>query len=94
LTNSDSWDIGLGEEDEDDHVELPSSHVEKSAPSYANGPVIYKHDVPVSTINLVGERHSGTNWITDHLVDCFGDQIQVRINGISVKSNELIDEIK
>ena len=24
----------------------------------------------VTTINLIGERHSGTNWITDHLTDC------------------------
>lgn len=84
----------MGEEDEDDHIELPSSHVEKRAPSYANGPVIYKHDGPVSTINLVGERHSGTNWITDHLVDCFGDKIQVRINGANVKRNDLIDYLE
>ena len=24
----------------------------------------------VTSINLIGERHSGTNWITDHLIDC------------------------
>ena len=29
-------------------------------------------------IILLGERHSGTNWITDYLVDCFGDDIKVR----------------
>ena len=23
-----------------------------------------------TSINLIGERHSGTNWITDHLIDC------------------------
>ncbi|KAL7520358.1 hypothetical protein ACHAWX_005085 [Stephanocyclus meneghinianus] len=92
LTNSDSWDIGMGEEDEDDHIELPSSHVEKRAPSYANGPVIYKHDGPVSTINLVGERHSGTNWITDHLVDCFGDKIQVQTNFTRFKHWFQIDD--
>jgi len=34
------------------------------------GPVINKDKGQVTTINLIGERHSGTNWITDHLVDC------------------------
>jgi len=32
---------------------------------------------PVDIISLLGERHSGTNWITDHLQACFGDRIQV-----------------
>jgi hypothetical protein len=31
----------------------------------------------VQTIRLLGERHSGTNWITDHLSDCFGEDIPV-----------------
>lgn len=75
LTNSASWDIGVGEEDEDDYLVLPSVHVEKS-PKFANSPVI-NHREKATTINLIGERHSGTNWITDHLIDCFGDQIQV-----------------
>ena len=44
---------------------------------YAKGPVIYNNKGPVASINLIGERHSGTNWITDHLVDCFSDQIPV-----------------
>lgn len=44
---------------------------------YATGPVIHDHKGPVTSINLLGERHSGTNWITNHLVDCFGDQIPV-----------------
>ena len=35
-----------------------------------NGPIINKDKGQVTTINLIGERHSGTNWITDHLVDC------------------------
>jgi hypothetical protein len=26
---------------------------------------------PLEQIILVGERHSGTNWITDHLTECF-----------------------
>ncbi len=33
---------------------------------------------PVEKIVLLGERHGGTNWITDHLTDCFGDRIEVR----------------
>ena len=37
---------------------------------YTIGPVINKDKGQVTTINLIGERHSGTNWITDHLVDC------------------------
>ena len=76
LTNSASWDIGASEEDEDDFLVLPSVHVEKN-PNFANGPVINNIGEKASTINLIGERHSGTNWITDHLIDCFGDQIQV-----------------
>ena len=32
----------------------------------------------IEQIILLGERHSGTNWITDYLVDCFGDDIKVR----------------
>jgi hypothetical protein len=31
----------------------------------------------IKTINLIGERHSGTKWITSHLKDCFGDQVKV-----------------
>ena len=34
------------------------------------GTVINTDKGQVTTINLIGERHSGTNWITDHLVDC------------------------
>lgn len=46
--------------------------------AYAKGPVIHKDKKgPATSINLLGERHSGTNWITDHLVDCFGKQIPV-----------------
>lgn len=37
---------------------------------YTVGPVINKDKGQVTTINLIGERHSGTNWITDHLLDC------------------------
>ena len=38
--------------------------------AYANGPVIYNDDRRATTINLLGERHSGTNWIADHLKEC------------------------
>eukprot|EP01082_Thalassiosira_pseudonana_P005344 g4856.t1 g4856 contig18:72650-74040(-) len=31
----------------------------------------------VKSIVLLGERHSGTNWITDHLEECFGGDIKV-----------------
>ena len=48
-----------------------------SFPKFVNGPVINHRQGKASTINLIGERHSGTNWITNHLVDCFGDQIEV-----------------
>mmetsp|Transcript_13618 Transcript_13618/g.29444 ORF Transcript_13618/g.29444 Transcript_13618/m.29444 type:complete len:414 (+) Transcript_13618:190-1431(+) len=48
-----------------------------SKPSYARGPVIDNNKGKGTSISLIGERHSGTNWITDHLVDCFGDQIKV-----------------
>jgi len=36
-----------------------------------------KNGPGVISISLIGERHSGTNWITDHLQECFGDQLQV-----------------
>lgn len=37
----------------------------------STGLVIHKHKKgPATSINLIGERHSGTNWITNHLVDC------------------------
>lgn len=31
----------------------------------------------VKQIVLLGERHSGTNWITDHLTDCFQGNVKV-----------------
>jgi hypothetical protein len=57
LSNTESWDV-VTEEDEDDMLVLPETHVEK-APMYANGPVINQRDGKASTINLIGERHSG-----------------------------------
>ena len=35
--------------------------------------------IQIQQIILLGERHSGTNWITDYLVDCFGEDIKVRL---------------
>lgn len=31
----------------------------------------------IKSINLIGERHSGTKWITQHLEECFGKQVAV-----------------
>ena len=36
------------------------------------------HINTIKSINLIGERHSGTKWITSQLDDCFGDQIAVK----------------
>ncbi|KAL7518760.1 hypothetical protein ACHAWX_003565 [Stephanocyclus meneghinianus] len=36
-----------------------------------------KTDNTINTINLIGERHCGTKWITGHLEDCFGDHLKV-----------------
>jgi hypothetical protein len=35
---------------------------------------------PVKTpsLHLLGERHSGTKWMTEHLTECFGQDIHVR----------------
>lgn len=38
-----------------------------------------KNGPGVISISLIGERHSGTNWITDHLQECFGDQLQIKV---------------
>ena len=34
-----------------------------------------KHSI--KSINLIGERHCATKWMTSHLEDCFGDQVEV-----------------
>ncbi|KAL3800301.1 hypothetical protein HJC23_003597 [Cyclotella cryptica] len=34
----------------------------------------------VNAISLMGERHSGTNWIADHLTECFGDELTVKVS--------------
>ena len=38
----------------------------------------YEKKISQAQIILLGERHSGTNWITDYLIDCFSDDIKVR----------------
>eukprot|EP00571_Detonula_confervacea_P000033 CAMPEP_0172323734 /NCGR_PEP_ID=MMETSP1058-20130122/49452_1 /TAXON_ID=83371 /ORGANISM="Detonula confervacea, Strain CCMP 353" /LENGTH=413 /DNA_ID=CAMNT_0013039813 /DNA_START=194 /DNA_END=1435 /DNA_ORIENTATION=- len=80
-----SWDRiseqrnGKKANEEEESSSLDEKIVEKKpVVAYAKGPVIHKNMGPVTSINLLGERHSGTNWITDHLVDCFGDQIPVQ----------------
>ncbi|KAL7501207.1 hypothetical protein ACHAWT_011139 [Skeletonema menzelii] len=35
------------------------------------------NETQILTINLIGERHCGTKWITKHLEDCFGSHITV-----------------
>ena len=60
-------------------------------PKNANGPIINHRRGKATTINLIGERHSGTNWITNHLVDCFGDQVQVGY--FAAAPNIVIDSI-
>eukprot|EP00804_Cyclotella_cryptica_P016976 CCRYP_001902-RC/>CCRYP_001902-RC protein AED:0.33 eAED:0.33 QI:0/1/0/1/1/1/2/0/345 len=62
----------------------------ETARDVSSDPIIYKTDIghesnhaweqelePVEKIVLLGERHSGTNWITYHLQDCFSHGIQV-----------------
>ena len=38
---------------------------------------------PVEKIILLGERHSGTNWITDHLEECFDIKVSVSVYVLS-----------
>lgn len=38
---------------------------------------VVRNTAPVERIILLGERHSGTNWITDHLDKCFGGNVTV-----------------
>ena len=52
-------------ETEQDHA-TPTTVIESSTPTE-----------PVKQIVLLGERHSGTNWITDHLTECFDIKVSV-----------------
>ena len=45
-------------------------------PSPASPPVAASTARP--SLHLLGERHSGTKWMTDHLTECFGDDVEVR----------------
>ena len=47
-----------------------------SSHKFENGAVINHRGGKASTINLIGERHSGTKWITNHLIDCFGERFR------------------
>ncbi len=67
VNSIDSFDESDG--DDDDQV-LPSTQM------------VDGDQYPVTNIALIGERHSGTNWITDHLQDCFGEDILVSSNVI------------
>ena len=75
--------IGIDKEDQGKALLLPNRQL-KSTLESAKGPFVTNigDTTKVSTINLIGERHSGTNWITDHLRDCFGDQIEVSLINI------------
>ncbi|KAL7544211.1 hypothetical protein ACHAWF_007591 [Thalassiosira exigua] len=48
-------------------------------------PIVHNEKGPYTSINLIGERHSGTKWIKDHLQDCFGDRIPVKDGFIRTK---------
>lgn len=43
---------------------------------------------PITKIILLGERHSGTNWITDHLEECFGKDIAVSFQFFKPKKKQ------
>ena len=61
------------------YVELEESSVGSTTEpvTYTHGPVINNHKGPATSINLIGERHSGTNWITDHLADCVSSYLAI-----------------
>ena len=61
------------------YVELEESSVASTTEpvTYTHGPVINNHKGPATSINLIGERHSGTNWITDHLADCVSSYLAI-----------------
>jgi len=44
---------------------LPPQHLQEST-------------IPTTTLHLLGERHSGTKWISQHLEECFGYALPVR----------------
>lgn len=52
-----------------------NTFVNRSAESAADKNKV--NETQILTINLIGERHCGTKWITKHLEDCFGSQVTV-----------------
>ena len=73
---------GKKDQGETSILHLPNKKVQLRKFSFVRGPTINSSVDTTSkalTIHLIGERHSGTNWITDHLMDCFGDQIEVSV---------------
>ena len=61
---------------DDDDQALPQVQVQTPEKEYK-----------VTNIALIGERHSGTNWITDHLQECFGEDIVVSHQQITLRIN-------
>ena len=45
---------------------------------------------PVEKIILLGERHSGTNWITDHLTECFDIEVMIQYHIICCACHMLL----
>lgn len=57
---------------DDVSVDVVATPVEKPAKK--------SYDEPVKHIILLGERHSGTNWITQYLDECFGQDVKVSLS--------------
>ena len=81
LSTSDSENISSIEEEAEDEEE--KQNIEAPPPLLLPHPSTddakkndHSIDEPVQQIILLGERHSGTNWITDYLTGCF--DIKVR----------------
>mmetsp|Transcript_38756 Transcript_38756/g.57638 ORF Transcript_38756/g.57638 Transcript_38756/m.57638 type:complete len:637 (-) Transcript_38756:345-2255(-) len=72
------WDaealIGYKESD------MLTANASVTANEQSHGAVSTSDSIPKkqNTIHLLGERHSGTNWMFDHLKDCFGNQTEVK----------------
>ena len=55
-------------------VETVDSPINRLGASIANGQSFSAKP----SLHLLGERHSGTKWMTEHLMECFGEDIQIR----------------
>mmetsp|Transcript_9395 Transcript_9395/g.18845 ORF Transcript_9395/g.18845 Transcript_9395/m.18845 type:complete len:359 (+) Transcript_9395:90-1166(+) len=62
---------------ESSSILITQSETANSAIPNTVGMTIKEGSEPVTKIILLGERHSGTNWITDHLEECFAKDIEV-----------------